>query len=80
VQQAHVTNVPGHDGTDEVGALVVSALPLDTLVASVRVGLSAFKVPTRWIVTSSADDVPTTATAKVDKPALQVLLAEAART
>jgi len=36
--------------------------------------LSAFKVPTWWIVTNSADDVPTTATSKVDKAALQALL------
>jgi hypothetical protein len=31
-------------------------------------------VPTRWVVTPSADAVPITATAKVDKRALQALL------
>jgi acyl-CoA synthetase (AMP-forming)/AMP-acid ligase II len=36
--------------------------------------LSAFKVPTRWLVTTTADDVPLTATAKVDKGRLQELL------
>jgi hypothetical protein len=32
-------------------------------------------VPTRWLVTDSVDDVPLTATAKVDAPTLQELLA-----
>jgi acyl-CoA synthetase (AMP-forming)/AMP-acid ligase II len=74
VRQAHVTDVPGDDGATEVGALVVSSVPLPDLVAGVRARLSAFKVPTRWVVTSSPGDVPLTATAKVDKPALQALL------
>lgn len=72
VRQAHVTDVPGD--TPTVGALVVSGRPLEDLAADARARLSAFKVPTRWIVTASADDVPMTATAKVDKPALQELL------
>jgi acyl-CoA synthetase (AMP-forming)/AMP-acid ligase II len=69
VQQAHVTEVGG-----EVGALVVSSAPVGDLVAASRDRLSAFKVPTRWIVTRRADAVPMTATAKVDKAALQALL------
>jgi acyl-CoA synthetase (AMP-forming)/AMP-acid ligase II len=73
VEQAHVTNV--HEGgVDTVGALVVSTTPLADLVTATRARLSAFKVPTRWLVTSSADAVPMTPTAKVDKPALQQLL------
>ena len=71
VQQAHVTDVAG-----AVGALVVSSVPVDELSAAVRERLSAFKVPTRWLVTPSADDVPMTATAKVDKDALQLLIQE----
>jgi acyl-CoA synthetase (AMP-forming)/AMP-acid ligase II len=74
VRLAHVTNVRTQDGADTVGALVVSSAPLDELVADARARLSAFKVPTRWLVTESADDVPMTATAKVDKAALQELL------
>ena len=74
VQQAHVTNVVDEDGTDEVGALVVSSETIDVLVAGVRERLSAFKVPTRWVVTTSVDTVPMTATSKVDKAALQDLL------
>jgi acyl-CoA synthetase (AMP-forming)/AMP-acid ligase II len=69
VRQAHVTDVH-----DEVGALVVSTVALDELVRGARERLSAFKVPTRWVVTGSADAVPMTATSKVDKAALQALL------
>jgi len=72
VRQAHVTNVPG--AVDAVGALVVSTRTRDDLVAAARDRLSAFKVPTYWIVTDSVDDVPLTPTAKVDKLALQALL------
>jgi acyl-CoA synthetase (AMP-forming)/AMP-acid ligase II len=74
VRQAHVTNVSGDDGSDAVGAVVVSTASIDTIVAGVREQLSAFKVPTRWIVTTTDDVVPMTATAKIDKAALQDLL------
>jgi acyl-CoA synthetase (AMP-forming)/AMP-acid ligase II len=74
VQQAHVTNVPGEGGADAVGAFVVTNASIDQLVAAARARLSAFKVPTCWLVTQTADDVPMTATAKVDKTALQELL------
>ena len=40
---------------------------LDDLARRGATRLSAFKVPTRWVVTDSADAVPMTATAKVDK-------------
>ncbi len=74
VQQAHVTNVPSETGSDAVGVLVVTNAPFEYLVASARVRLSSFKVPTCWYVTDTADDVPITATAKVDKTVLQELL------
>jgi acyl-CoA synthetase (AMP-forming)/AMP-acid ligase II len=74
VRQAHVTNIPTGDGGDAVGALVVSSVPLDELVERARERLSAFKVPTCWMVTGSDGDVPMTATAKVDKTALRELL------
>jgi acyl-CoA synthetase (AMP-forming)/AMP-acid ligase II len=80
VQQAHVTNVPDADGAEAVGALVVSAAALDGLIAGARMMLSAYKVPTRWLVTPTADMVPTTPTGKVDKAALQALLREGIRT
>jgi acyl-CoA synthetase (AMP-forming)/AMP-acid ligase II len=74
VRQAHVTNVPGAASGDAVGVLVVSAAPLDDLVNGARERLSAFKVPTCWLVVDADDAVPTTATAKVDKAALQEML------
>jgi acyl-CoA synthetase (AMP-forming)/AMP-acid ligase II len=72
VRQAHVTNVPG--AFDEVGAIVVSNRALEEVAAATRARLSAFKVPSRWLLTDSAADVPMTPTAKVDKSALQDLL------
>jgi acyl-CoA synthetase (AMP-forming)/AMP-acid ligase II len=65
VRQAHVT---------DAGAAVVTDLPLDALVAAVRERLSAFKVPTRWLVTSDPGTIPLTATGKVDKAALRARL------
>jgi hypothetical protein len=71
---AVVTGVANGAGAHSVGALVVSDRPIDELAGDARVRLSAFKVPTCWLVTPSADAVPLTATAKVDKAALQDLL------
>jgi acyl-CoA synthetase (AMP-forming)/AMP-acid ligase II len=80
VQQAHVTNVDGPDGTAAVGALVVSSVPLEELVVQARARLSAFKVPSCWLVTGSPEVVPMTGTAKVDKGALQAMLTGGTRT
>jgi acyl-CoA synthetase (AMP-forming)/AMP-acid ligase II len=73
VRQAHVTEVDG-----DVGALVVTALPLDVVAAATKERLSAFKRPTRWLVTADAREVPRTATGKIDKAALRMMLAEGA--
>lgn len=69
VQRAHVTEVDG-----EVGAAVVTEAALADVRAAVRERLSAFKVPTRWLVTPDPDRVPTTPTGKVDNRALRALL------
>jgi acyl-CoA synthetase (AMP-forming)/AMP-acid ligase II len=74
VRQAHVTDVPDGGGRSEVGALVVTDEACDAVAAALRPRLSAFKLPTRWLVTSDAAAVPTTATGKVDKEALRALL------
>jgi acyl-CoA synthetase (AMP-forming)/AMP-acid ligase II len=74
VRQAHVAAVDGPEGPS-VGAMVVTAGSLDEVVAGARARLSAFKVPTRWLLTDSAADVPMTATSKVDQRALVALLA-----
>ena len=75
VQQAHVTDVDG-----EVGVLAVSTRTHDELRAAARERLSAFKVPTRWLITDDAHAVPMTATDKVDKAALQALLRKGSAT
>jgi acyl-CoA synthetase (AMP-forming)/AMP-acid ligase II len=74
VRQAHVTGVAGADGGVEVGAVVVTSAPSDEIVAAVRQQLSAFKVPTRWLLTEDPDVVPLSATGKPDKARLQELL------
>jgi acyl-CoA synthetase (AMP-forming)/AMP-acid ligase II len=74
VRQAHVTDVPAGPGRRRVGALVVTGRTVESVRRSVRERLSAFKMPSVWFTTESADDVPMLASGKVDKAALQQLL------
>jgi acyl-CoA synthetase (AMP-forming)/AMP-acid ligase II len=74
VQQAHVTDVDG-----AVGAVVVTDLALTELASAVKERLSAFKLPTRWLLTTEATAVPMTGTGKVDKVALRTLLVDGGR-
>jgi acyl-CoA synthetase (AMP-forming)/AMP-acid ligase II len=78
VQNAYVTNVPGTAG-ERVGAAVVRdrALTAERLRASARKVLSAFKVPTLWVLLPSDDDVPRGATGKVDTQRLREMLMKA---
>src|SRR5262249_39429958 len=79
VDNAFVTNVPGSQG-DRVGAAVVCndrALTAELLRESARNLLSAFKVPTVWLLLHSDHDVPRGATGKVDTRRLRDLLIEA---
>jgi acyl-CoA synthetase (AMP-forming)/AMP-acid ligase II len=75
VGNAYVTNVAG-DAGDRVGAAVVCTSPLTTeqLRASARKVLSAFKVPTVWLVLESDDDVPRGATGKVNVRRLREMM------
>jgi acyl-CoA synthetase (AMP-forming)/AMP-acid ligase II len=76
VQNAYVTNVSGAR-CEQVGAAVVcidSALTPKRLRASVRKLLSAFKVPTVWLLLRSDDDLPRGATGKVDTQRLREML------
>jgi acyl-CoA synthetase (AMP-forming)/AMP-acid ligase II len=73
VRLAFVTDVRDDAGIPQVGAFVVSSAPIDEVAGAARERLSAFKVPTRWVL-GDANDVPMTATAKVDKAGLQELL------
>jgi acyl-CoA synthetase (AMP-forming)/AMP-acid ligase II len=78
VRQAFVTDVAGPDGAAIVGAAVlpVGEPSIDEVAAAARQVLSAFKVPTRWVVLGSADEVPMLASGKVDKVGLQRLVAD----
>lgn len=81
VRSAYVTNVPG-DAGDRVGAVLVcggDAPTPEELSAAARKLLSAFKVPTSWLVLRSDDDVPRGATGKVDTQRLREMLTEAQR-
>jgi acyl-CoA synthetase (AMP-forming)/AMP-acid ligase II len=78
VAGAFVTNVPGADG-DRVGAAVVcgAAMTVETLRTSARTLLSAFKVPTVWLLVDAYEDIPRGATGKVDVDRLRAKLAAA---
>jgi acyl-CoA synthetase (AMP-forming)/AMP-acid ligase II len=80
VQNAYVTNVSGAAG-EQVGAAVVctSALTAGQLSGSARKLLSAFKVPTVWLLVESDDDVPRGVTGKVDIHRLREMLIQANR-
>ncbi len=78
VENAFVTNVPGAEG-ERVGAAVVCsrALTAGDLRSSARKLLSAFKVPTVWLLLESDDDVPRGGTGKVDIQSLRDTLIKA---
>ncbi|MDO3635652.1 class I adenylate-forming enzyme family protein [Mycolicibacterium arseniciresistens] len=79
VQLAVVTNVLD----DRVGAAVVcdpATMTVGRLTAAVRKSLSAFKVPTVWVLLDSDDAVPRLASGKVDVRGLRTLLESEADT
>lgn len=69
VHNAVVTEAEG-----AVGAVVVSGRSVDELRSGARNRLSAFKVPTVWLVTDTDDDIPRKASGKVDVRALRDIL------
>jgi acyl-CoA synthetase (AMP-forming)/AMP-acid ligase II len=68
------------DGAKAVGAAVLPdagvALDLAQVAEAARERLSAFKLPVRWVILASLDDLPKLASGKLDKPGLRKLLAE----
>jgi acyl-CoA synthetase (AMP-forming)/AMP-acid ligase II len=74
VHQAFVTDVTDEQGRPVIAALVITDASVEEVRAAVKSRLSAFKVPTLWLLTKDADLVPMTASGKVDKQALQGLL------
>jgi acyl-CoA synthetase (AMP-forming)/AMP-acid ligase II len=79
VRQAHVAAVTTTDGSAEIGAVVVTDASLDAVRTGARARLSAFKVPTRWLVTADPATVPMLASGKVDVAALRSLLDDPTR-
>ncbi|AHH18139.1 putative fatty-acid--CoA ligase [Nocardia nova SH22a] len=75
VRAAVVTDLPGDNGP-RVAAAVVCApgTTAEDLRAAARNVLSAFKVPTVWLLLDSDDALPRGGTGKIDLPALRALL------
>jgi acyl-CoA synthetase (AMP-forming)/AMP-acid ligase II len=69
VDNAFVTEVSG-----AVGAVVIGDSTIEHLRAAARKRLSAFKVPTVWLLVDSDDDVPRGTTGKVDVRRLREML------
>jgi acyl-CoA synthetase (AMP-forming)/AMP-acid ligase II len=81
IDNAIVTNVPGSAG-ERVGAAVVCGdrtLTTERLRSSARTVLSAFKVPTVWLLLDSDEAVPRGGTGKVDIRRLREMLVDADR-
>ncbi|WP_063044365.1 class I adenylate-forming enzyme family protein [Nocardia pseudovaccinii] len=73
VENAFVTNVVQGQG-DQVAAAVVGDIAVDQLRIDARQRLSAFKVPTIWLLLESDEGIPRGSTGKVDITALRDLL------
>ena len=69
VENAFVTEVSG-----AVGAVVISGCNAEQLRVEARKRLSAFKVPTVWLLVDSDEDIPRGTTGKVDVRLLRKLL------
>ncbi len=77
VARAFVTDVLD-GGAVAIGAAVVvrdTELDAAALVAALRPNLSSFKIPSRWVMLGGMSELPRTASGKIDKPALQALIA-----
>ncbi|MDT5333305.1 MAG: hypothetical protein QOF31_4602 [Mycobacterium sp.] len=71
VENAFVTEVSG-----AVGVVVIGNRTTDDLRTAARKLLSAFKVPTVWLLVDSDDDIPRGTTGKVDARRLREMLRE----
>ncbi len=78
VDYAVVTNVAGGSGERVGAAVVCRTLTAEQLRARARSVLSAFKVPTVWLLLDSDDDIPRGGTGKVDVRRLREMLIDAA--
>ena len=75
---AAIGSADAGDGAIAIGAAIVPAkgemLDPATLAAAAKARLSAFKLPSRWAILGSVDDLPRTGSGKIDKAALQAQL------
>lgn len=78
VARAFVTDIR-IDGKAAIGAAILPAkdagIDIASLSAAARDRMSAFKLPRRWVLLATGEDVPRNASGKVDKTALKALLA-----
>ena len=80
VAQCVVVGIDHPKRGEEVCAVVVpvtAQLDLNRIVAHAREQLSAYKVPTRWVV-ASTDEIPTLPSGKLDRKALRALIIDGA--
>ncbi|MCK0174195.1 MULTISPECIES: class I adenylate-forming enzyme family protein [Mycobacteriaceae] len=77
VAQCVVVGLDHPERGEEVCAVVVPAGEVDpaALASAAREALSAYKVPTRWVLTSS-DRIPTLASGKLDRRTLRTLIVD----
>jgi acyl-CoA synthetase (AMP-forming)/AMP-acid ligase II len=79
IARAFVTDIEV-TGARAIGAAVTletgCEMSVEQLASEAETRLSAFKLPARWAVLASVDDLPRTATGKIDKPGLQALLVQ----
>lgn len=78
VAQCVVVGVEHPERGEQVCAVVVPAserLDVDALAATTRAELSAYKVPTRWIVVTG-DRIPTLPSGKLDRRTLRAMVAD----
>ena len=74
VREAFATDVARAGGPPEIGVLVVADAEPGAVAEAARTRLSAFKVPTLWLVAGDPSLVPLSATGKIVKHSLQNLL------
>jgi acyl-CoA synthetase (AMP-forming)/AMP-acid ligase II len=78
VAQCVVVGVDDAERGEAVCAVVVAAaaeLDLDAVASHVRAQLSAYKVPTRWVLATS-DQIPTLASGKLNRKALRQMVVD----
>jgi acyl-CoA synthetase (AMP-forming)/AMP-acid ligase II len=76
VTQCVVVGLEHPERGEEVCAVVVPAVEdvdVDALTERARIRLSAYKVPTRWVITT-ADRIPTLASGKLDRRTLRAMV------